>query len=134
MSQVGNLSPVQEIKPNNKVDIEVSPPRRRVWTSSNKLQVLKDIDSLKGHHGDIGAYLRQKGLFASTVSLWRKLRGDGLLTSKNKKRGPVAAQSDAQKEIERLEKANIKLQKNLEISRKIIEIQKKISALMDEEK
>jgi len=106
---------------------------RRVWTSFAKLQVLKDIDLLKSHGEDIGAYLRQQGLFSSTVSLWRSLRNEGLLTYADKKRGPQPKRSPADKEVERLRKENIRLQKHLETYKKLIEIQKKIASLLNDE-
>ena len=135
MSQTDNVRRVESFKSNANESVEVSPPlRRRVWTSVAKLQVLKDIEVLKGHQGDIGAYLRQQGLFSSTVSLWRKLRDSGQLTLTHKKRGPQVKRSDVQKEVDRLSKENARLHKELEVSKKLIEIQKKIAQLMEDEK
>jgi hypothetical protein len=85
-----NVSQISSIKAEQNKEIESKGEvRRRVWPMSSKLQVLKDIDALKGHQADIGAYHRRQGLFSSTVSLWRKMRRDGTLTLPGNKRGPA---------------------------------------------
>jgi transposase len=130
-----NVSKLQLSKTEKIQDIESKPQvRRRVWPATAKLQVLKDIDALKGHQVEIGAYLRRQGLYSSTVSLWRKWRREGILTSVSTQRGPVPKQTQEQKENERLMQENAKLRKELEVSKKLVEIQKKVFALLDEEK
>lgn len=130
-----NISQLPLTKPEQIKDIESKlEVRRRVWSAASKLQILRDMDSLKGHQADIGAYLRRQGLFSSTVSLWRKMRRDGTLTLPGNKRGPAPRQTQEQKENERLVQENSKLRKELETSKKLIEIQKKVFALLDEEK
>lgn len=130
-----NVSQISSIKSDKVKDLESrGEARRRVWPAASKLQVLKDIDALKGHQAEIGAYLRRKGLFSSTVSSWRKMRRDGTLSLSEKKRGPAPKQTQEQKENERLIQENLKLRKELETSKKLIEIQKKVLALIDEGK
>ncbi len=98
--------------------------KRRVWTSKQKLEVLANIDDLKKNGADIGAFLRQKGLYSSTVSLWRKQRNQGLLGVEGKKRGPKSKVTPEMLEIQRLQRENEKLLKSLAQAEKIIEIQK----------
>jgi len=62
------------------------------------------------------------------------MRRDGTLSLSEKKRGPVPKQTQEQKENERLIQENLKLRKELETSKKLIEIQKKVLALIDEGK
>ena len=135
MSQEKINSTVSRLKPAQSEDTEVPEAlqkKRRVWTVKAKLQALKDIEELKGNQADVGAYLRKHGLYSSTISLWKKLRNNGTFSaSSDGKRGPKAKQTEEQKEIERLLKENLKLQKELEVSKKLIEIQKKIAELIE---
>ena len=111
-------------------DPEVKPKEtktRRNFSTKQKLAILAEIDCLG--RGEVGAYLRRKGLYSSTVSTWRKARSSGKLdANKPKKRGarPKSAES---KEISRLEKEKLKLQKEVEKAKLIIEVQKKLCQL-----
>ncbi len=111
-------------------DPEVKPKKtqtRRNFSAKQKLAILAEIDCLG--RGEVGAYLRRKGLYSSTVSSWRKERAQGTLgAAKPKKRGarPKSAES---KELSRLEKENVKLQKEVERGKLIIEVQKKLCQL-----
>lgn len=96
--------------------------------------MLAQIDELKKNGADIGAFIRKQGLYSSTVSLWRKQRKEGLLGVIGKKRGPKAKVTPEMLEIQRLQKENEKLSKSLVQAQKIIEIQKKIAAMYQEEK
>ena len=70
MSQ-SNVTPIQPqpAKPAEHMaeQLEAKPQaRRRIWTATAKLKVLKEIEELKGHQADIGAYLRRQGLFSNS--------------------------------------------------------------------
>lgn len=112
-------------------DPEVKPKvakTRRKFSAKQKLAILAEIDGLFGR-GEVGAYLRKQGLYSSTVSSWRKERRNGTLdASKPKKRG-ARAKSAESKELARLEKENLKLQKEVEKAQLIIEVQKKLCQL-----
>jgi transposase-like protein len=120
-------------RPNGSEPISDSVARRRVWTSKQKLQVLAQIDELK-KNGDVGAFIRKQGIYSSTVSLWRKQRNEGLLGVIGKKRGPKSKVTPEMLENQRLQRENEKLSKSLTQAQKIIEIQKKIAAMYQEEK
>ncbi|MCA2961153.1 MAG: transposase [Silvanigrellales bacterium] len=108
--------------------------RRRVWTAKQKLEVIAQIDELKKSGADVGAFIRKKGLYSSTISLWRKQRNQGLLGVEGKKRGPKSKVTPEMIEIQRLQKENEKLSKSLSQAQKIIVIQKKVAAMYLEEK
>lgn len=58
------------------------PSRRRTFTSTEKLELLAGYEeAITGHNG--GAYLREKGLYSSQISEWRKLRDAGVLEGKS---------------------------------------------------
>lgn len=112
--------PDPEVKPEKKLT-------RRNFSAKQKLEILAEIDSLG--RGEVGAFLRKKGLYSSTVSSWRKERSNGELdVAKPKKRG-ARPHSPESKEVSRLEKENLKLQKEVERAKLIIEVQKKLCQL-----
>jgi transposase-like protein len=96
--------------------------------------VIAQIDELKKHGADVGAFVRKQGLYSSTISTWRKQRDEGLLGVEPKKRGPKAKITPEIVEIQRLQKENEKLSKSLHQAQKIIEIQKKVAGMYLEEK
>lgn len=51
---------------------DANPPKRRTWTSLQKLRVLKDLEEIKANGTDVGAFLIRNALFSSTVSLRRQ--------------------------------------------------------------
>lgn len=117
---------IKDAKP--QPDPEVTPkPTRRTFTAKQKLAVLQDTDQLE--MGQIGGYLRRKGLYWSLLLKWRKQREEGQLTSlEPKKRGAPPAPPEA-KLLSRLEAENEKLRAKLEQAEKIIGVQKKLCEL-----
>lgn len=109
--------------PNPEVDAK---PTRRTFTAAYKLKILDDADGCS--EGEIGALLRREGLYSSHLTAWRRQRAEGALQALGKKRGRKAKPRD--KEKEQLIKENAKLRRKLEQAEKIIEIQKKVSALL----
>jgi transposase-like protein len=108
-------------------DPEVDPkPTRRRFTAAYKLKILEQTDGCS--EGEIGALLRREGLYSSHLSTWRRQRAEGALQALGKKRGRKAKPRD--KEKEQLIKENARLRRKLEQAEKIIEIQKKLSALI----
>lgn len=111
-------------------DPEVKPKNfktRRNFLAKQKLAILAEIDCLR--RGEVGAYLRRKGLYSSTVSSWRKERDNGTLDAGNPKKRGARPKSAESKELARLEKENLKLQKEVEKAQLIIEVQKKLCQL-----
>ena len=53
-------------------------PRRRTFTAKEKLRILQEADLATGT-GEIGALLRQEGLYSSHLTDWRRQRDAGVL-------------------------------------------------------
>lgn len=108
---------------------EVKPKlTRRTHTAQQKLKILLETDNLS--QGEIGAFLRRKGLYWSNLSKWRKLRDEGLLTSlEPKKRGCAPALPET-KRLSELERENTRLRGKLERAEMIIDVQKKLCKLL----
>ncbi|MCP3666188.1 MAG: transposase [Gammaproteobacteria bacterium] len=82
--------------------------------------------------GEVGALLRREGLYSSHLSTWRKARRDGTLQAlETHKRGPKCNPDAAQaREIVALHKKVNKLQGELSKAYTIIDVQKKLSAIL----
>jgi transposase-like protein len=111
-------------------EVEVSAGRRR-FSSQYKLSILDQVDQCQ-HSGEIGALLRREGLYSSHLSTWRRLRREGVLQGLSpRQRGPKRnAAATEQREIARLQKQVSKLEHELEKAHTIIDVQKKLSAIL----
>ena len=109
-------------------------PKRRRYTESYKRRIVEDVSELrKLNSGDIGSYLRREGIYYSMVRKWEKKFSDE--NGKRKNPGPKQkSREELQEEIIRLRNELKRTKKKLAKSELIIEIQKKISKMMKEEK
>lgn len=110
---------------------EVEPrPRRRTYSKEYKLRIVREADRCMAP-GDVGALLRREGLYSSHLVAWRRLRDRGALTpSADAKRGPRASpENPLRAENEQLRRRVAKLEAELDQSRAIIDVQKKVAAL-----
>jgi transposase len=106
----------------------VAKAERRKFTAEYKLRVLAEADTCT-KPGQIGALLRREGLYRSHLDKWRKQRREGTLQALSpQKRGPKADPQAA--EIARLRRENERLQERLRRAENIIEVQKKVAALL----
>lgn len=113
-------------------DPEVEPVvRRRRFSASYKARILAEADACES--GELGALLRREGLYYTSIQKWRKLRAEGMLEGLTpRKRGPVPDPDRALKQRNaQLEKENQRLQKRLADAELIIEVQKKLSLLLN---
>ena len=100
---------------------------RRKFTAAYKLRILKEAESCT-ELGQVGALLRREGLYASSLTLWRRQVNQGLVP---KKRGPVAQRPDPNvRRIAVLERENEKLAHKLKQAELIIDVQKKVAELL----
>jgi transposase len=106
-------------------------PRRRTFTAQTKLRVLAEIDGATGV-GGIGAILRREGLYSSALTDWRRQRDSGALGALTPaKRGPKPmARNPLAVELAQAKRENARLGRRLEHAEAIIEIQKKVAALL----
>src|SRR5680860_412557 len=103
--------------------------KRRSYTAKYKLAILAEYDN--ADRAGKGALLRREKLYTSLISEWRKQRDRGALEglSTPKGRPPVDARD---REIERLKADNAKLSGELDRTRRVVEVQGKLSALLED--
>jgi len=106
-------------------------PRRRTFTAQDKLRILADTDRA-AKTGGIGAILRREGLYSSALTEWRKQRDAGAFGALVPgKRGPkTGAANPLSAEVASLQRDNAHLTLRLTRAEAIIEIQKKVAALL----
>jgi transposase len=102
---------------------------RRQFSAAYKLRILEEADACSVS-GQLGALLRREGLYSSHLSEWRRHRAQGtLLALAVRRRGrPTAPVTPG--ELTRLRQENERLSRQLVAAEAIIEIQKKVSALL----
>ena len=106
-------------------------PTRRQFPAAYKLKVLRELDRLNGS-GDIGALLRREGLYSSLISTWRRQRERGELSGLGQKStSQKAVQEKKDLEIRRLKRENARLERKFKQAEIVIDIQKKISEMLD---
>ncbi|GAA5039833.1 transposase [Actinopolymorpha pittospori] len=102
---------------------------RRTYTAKYKAGILAEYDRLD--RDGRGALMRREGLYSSLISEWRKQRDKGALEALGKTRGrPAVDPVEADNAALRAQVA--KLQAELETSRRVIEVQGKLSALLEQ--
>jgi transposase len=106
-------------------------PRRRTFSAKDKLRILADIDHAAETRG-IGAILRREGLYSSTLSEWRRQRDAGAFSALIPgKRGPKTAEPNPlSAEVAALQRNNARLTQRLTRAEAVIDIQKKVAALL----
>ncbi len=110
-----------------------SPPDRpvaqRTLTTEYKLRILNEIEAARssGHWGSVAAILRREGLQRSQVSAWERQRAQAL---EPKKRGRKKTRNPEADELARLQREVERLQERLVKAETIIDVQKKLSALL----
>lgn len=102
---------------------------RRVYSARYKAKILAEYEGLD--RDGKGALLRREGLYSSLISEWRKQRDKGALEALGKSRGrpPV---DPVERENARLRARVAKLEAEAETSRQVIEVQGKLSALLEQ--
>ena len=105
-------------------------PTQRVYAAEYKERILAQVDELRvsGLRGEIGALLRREGLNSAHISRWEKARAAGQLAGQ--KRGRKPTRDAAAEENERLKKRIEKLETDLRKAEIIIDVQKKLGALL----
>jgi len=111
---------------------EVAPkPRRRTLSAAYKAALLAELDACGP--GEAGAILRREGIYSSSISEWRKQRRDGSLMAAQRGPKPLVP-VQAPTENKELLRENRRLKRELETAHMIIDIQKKLSMLMEARK
>jgi transposase len=102
---------------------------RRQYSAKYKARILAEHEALP--RNERGAFLRREGLYSSLVSIWRSQREAGAMSELAKSPGRQPA-DPKDKEIARLQKRLTKVEGELDKAQKVIEIQGKLSALLDQ--
>ena len=113
-------------------EVEVSTKAgRRRFTAEYKRRVLQEADACS-KSGELGALLRREGLYSSHLSAWRAARSRGELAGlAPRKRGPKAKPPDPRdKRNAELERELKRFQARAERAEALVEVQKKLSALL----
>jgi transposase len=107
-------------------------PLRRTFTARDKLRILREADEAKDAPGGVGAVLRREGLYSSALSDWRRQRDAGAFEALSPvSRGPkTAPPNPLAAEHARLLRDNRRLTQRLERAEAIIDLQKKVAALL----
>jgi len=106
-------------------------PKRRGFTAEYKLRILAEADRAKNQPGAIGALLRREGLYSSHLVTWRQERAAGMLRGLTpQKRGPKSKRNPLDEENQKLRRENQRLTEQLRKAEIIIEVQKKVAALL----
>ena len=110
----------------------VARARRRTFTNADKRRILRAAD-LCTKPGEVGALMRREGVYSSSLSTWRRQReAADLAALAPHKRGPKAdpARIEAHN-LAQLTRERDRLRVELDKARLVIEVQKKVTALLD---
>ena len=111
-------------------DPEVVPKaKRRKFSAEYKRRILGEAENCT-EPGQIGALLRQEGLYSSHLSTWREQRDRGALEALNPRKRGRKRKDELEREVAQLQRDNEQLQTRLEQAETIIEVQKKLSRLL----
>jgi len=106
--------------------------RRRTFSNADKRRILHAAD-LCTKPGEVGALMRREGVYSSSLSSWRRQReAADLAALAPQKRGPKVdpARIDSQ-HIAQLTRERDHLRVELDKAQLVIEVQKKVTALLD---
>lgn len=112
-------------------EVVVKKTRRRL-TTKYKIEILEKADKcLKT--GELGALLRREGLYSSQLTKWRKLRREGFFkqTKQRGRPGLTDIEKHQKIRISELEKRVQSLENEIDKAAAIIDIQKKLSLLLE---
>jgi transposase-like protein len=115
-------------------DSEVVPrARRRTFSNADKRRILQAADRCT-KPGEVGALMRREGVYSSSLSTWRRQReAADLAALAPQRRGPKV---DAAARVDALQMAQLTRERNrlrveLAQAQLVIEVQKKVTALLD---
>lgn len=104
--------------------------QRRRRSTAEKLRILAEADRCEGR-GEVSALLRREGIYSSHLTTWRKqLRSGGEAALEGKTPGRKPTRDERNRAIEKLEREKAKLERELLIARKVIELQGKAHEIL----
>jgi transposase len=119
--------------PNRETEVIPDPAndrrQRRRFSKEQKLRIVREADACK--RGEVAALLRREGIYSSHLTVWRQqLRAQGEEGLEAKRPGRKASRDAKDKQIERLERKNARLEREILIARKLIEMQGKAHEIL----
>jgi transposase len=102
---------------------------RRQFSAKYKARILVEYDALD--RSARGALLRREGLYSSLISTWREQRDLGAFEALGRPAGRQKA-DPRDRELARLKREVDRLEKELDKQRRVVEIQGKLSALLEQ--
>jgi transposase-like protein len=110
-------------------DPEVRPQRsRRRFTAAYKQRIVAEAERCAP--GELGALLRREGLYSSHLTKWRRQLAAGTLGTPGKRAGTPDELRAALQRVAKAERENRRLRQRLERAETIIDVQKKLSSLL----
>jgi transposase-like protein len=103
--------------------------QRRKFTAEYKLAIIEEAGRATDP-GAIGSLLRREGLYSSHLVEWRRLHAAGALGALSQKRGRKPTRNPLAEENQKLKAQVARLEKKLQQAELIIDVQKKVSALL----
>jgi transposase len=105
--------------------------QRRQFTAGYKLRILREAAGAT-RPGEIASMLRREGLYTSHLTSWRKQQDTGALAGlEPRKRGPAGPTAE-QLEVRALQAKLDRAETELRTARRVIEVQEKLSALLED--
>lgn len=109
----------------------VAKPKRRTYTAEYKQRILQEAEAAAATPGGLGALLRREGLYSSLLAYWRRERAHGILDALTpRKRGPKSQHHPLEEENLKLQRQVGQLTEQLRKAEIIIDVQKKVAALL----
>src|SRR5213080_752526 len=109
----------------------VAKPKRRTYTAEYKQRILAEAEAAAATRGGLGALLRREGLYSSLLTYWRRERAKGVLEALTpQKRGPKSKRNPMEEEVQKLLRQNARLTEDLRKAHIVIDVQKKVAALL----
>ena len=107
----------------------VAQPKRRTFTAEYKQRILEEV--VAATRGGLGALLRCEGLYSSLLTYWRRERAKGVLEALTpRQRGSKPKRHPMEEEVQKLRRQNARLTEDLRKAHLIIDVQKKVAALL----
>lgn len=108
----------------------VAQANRRRFTAEYKQRILAEAGQAKGS-GGVGALLRREGLYSSLLTTWRRERDARVLQAlAPQRRGPKSKRDPVAEENQQLRRETQRLTEALRKAEIVIDIQKKVAALL----
>ena len=103
--------------------------KRKTFTAAYKLRIIEEYENAES--GARGEVLRREGLYSSHLTEWRRARDVGALAGLAASRGRPPA-DPVERDNQRLREVNTRLEAELDTARRVIEVQGKVSALLED--